>query len=200
MTMKFFEKYLAHKSKLGLIFNAIVVILAIFIMIPQTRKATTALMLRATIFIYQPSLLAKPIPLQADVEQWQLRTLDGDTCQIADFLGKPLIINYWASWCAPCIAEMGQFKKLYADYADDINFLFISNEKKSDILKFQKRKNLQLPIYQAINNYPQQLSANTLPVTFIISPDGNILMRKSGIAQWNGTRMRNIIRQLVDKN
>lgn len=197
--MKFLEKYLAQKTKLGLAFNAVVVLLAVFIMIPQTRKMTTAMMLKMTIFVYQPTLLATPIPLQEGVDQWQLRSLDGDTCRLADFAGKVTVINYWASWCPPCVAEMGQFEQLYADYSDKVNFLFISNEKHSDIVKFQKRKNLNLPIYQAVKYYPQQLSSNTLPVTFIISADGNIMMRKSGIAQWNGTRMRNILNQLIDK-
>lgn len=198
--MKILEKYFAQKSKLGLAFNAVVVLLAVLIMIPQTRKVTTSMMLKMTIFVYQPTLLAKPIPLQDGVGQWQLCSLKGDTCRLSDFAGKVTIINYWASWCPPCVAEMGQFEQLYADYSDKVNFLFISNEKRSDIVKFQKRKNLNLPIYQAVKYYPQQLSSNTLPVTFLIDAEGNIMMRKSGIAQWNGQKMRKILDAMIAKS
>jgi len=179
--------------------NILVVLLAILIMIPQTRKVTTTFMLRTTLFIYQPSLLSKPIPLQEEVAQWQLRNLDGDTCRLSDFLGKPLVINYWASWCPPCVAEMGQFENLYADYSDRVNFLFISNEQRSDIAKFKKRKKLGIPLYQPVKDYPHQLSSSSLPVTFIISSKGDILMRKAGVAQWNGTKMRNILDNMLSE-
>ena len=195
--MEFFKNYfrnlLTRKSKLSLALDLIIVLLAIFIMVPQTRKSAIALVLRPTVFIYQPSLLKQPIPLLTTSLDWHLRTLAGDTCTLADFTGKPTVINYWASWCSPCLAEMGQFRSLYADYGDKVNFLFITNEKRTDAAKFVKKKNLDLPVYLPIKRYPEQLSTNTLPVTFLIDANGNILMRKSGMAQWNGQKMRNIL-------
>ena len=195
--MEFFKNYfrnlLTRKSKLSLALDLIIVLLAIFIMVPQTRKSAIALVLRPTVFIYQPSLLKQPIPLFTTSLDWHLRTLKGDTCTLADFTGKPTVINYWASWCSPCLAEMGQFRSLYADYGDKVNFLFITNEKRTDVAKFVKKKNLDLPVYLPIKRYPEQLSTNTLPVTFLIDAEGNILMRKSGMAQWNGQKMRTIL-------
>ena len=195
--MEFFKNYfrnlLTRKSKLSLALDLIIVLLAIFIMVPQTRKSAIALVLRPTVFIYQPSLLKQPIPLLTTSLDWHLRTLAGDTCTLADFTGKPTIINYWASWCSPCLAEMGQFRSLYADYGDKVNFVFITNEKRTDVANFVKKKNLDLPVYLPIKKYPEQLSTSTLPVTFLIDADGNILMRKSGMAQWNGHKMRTIL-------
>ena len=195
--MEFFKNYfrnlLTRKSKLSLALDLIIVLLAVFIMIPPTRKGTIALVLKPTLFIYQPSLLKQPIPLFTTTQEWHLRTLSGDTCTLADFAGKPTLIHYWASWCAPCLAEMGQFSSLYADYAEKVNFVFVTNEKRADVVNFVKRKNLELPVYLPIKKYPEQLSTNTLPVTFLIDSDGNILMRKSGMAQWNGQKMRAIL-------
>ena len=193
----YFRNLLTRKSKLSLALDLIIVLLAVFIMIPPTRKSAIALVLRPTVFVYQPSLLKQPIPLFTSSLDWHLRTLDGDTCTLADFAGKPIVLNYWASWCAPCLAEMGQFRSLYADYADKVNFIFISNEKRSDVAKFVKKKNLDLPVYLPIKRYPEQLSTSTLPVTFLIDAEGNILMRKSGMAQWNGQKMRKILDELI---
>ncbi len=199
--MGFFKNYftnlLSRKSKFSLAVDLIIVLLAVFIMIPQTRKSTIALVLKPTVFVYQPSLLKQPIPLFTSSLDWHLRTLGGDTCTLADFAGKPTIINYWASWCAPCLAEMGQFRSLYADYADKVNFVFVTNEKRTDVAKFVKRKNLNLPVYLPIKKYPEQLSTSTLPVTFLIDAEGNILMRKSGMAQWNGQKMRTILDAMI---
>ena len=201
--MEFFKNYfrnlLTRKSKLSLALDLIIVLLAIFIMVPQTRKSAIALVLRPTVFVYQPSLLKQPIPLFTTSLDWHLRTLNGDTCTLADFTGKPTIINYWASWCSPCLAEMGQFRSLYADYGEKVNFLFITNEKRTDVAKFVKRKKLDLPVYLPIKRYPDQLSTSSLPTTFIVAPDGNIVMRKQGMAQWNGQKMRMILDAMITK-
>ena len=190
---------MTRKSKLSLALDLIIVLLAIFIMVPQTRKSAIALVLRPTVFVYQPSLLKQPIPLFTTSLDWHLRTLNGDTCTLADFTGKPTIINYWASWCSPCLAEMGQFRSLYADYGEKVNFLFITNEKRTDVAKFVKRKKLDLPVYLPIKRYPDQLSTSSLPTTFIVAPDGNIVMRKQGMAQWNGQKMRMILDAMITK-
>lgn len=195
-----FKKLLERKSKLSLAIDLTIVLLAIFIMIPQTRKGTIALVLKPTLFAYQPTLLNKPVPLFNASAEWKLRTLQGDTCTLADFDGKPTIIHYWATWCAPCLAEMGQFERLYSDYSDKVNFVFVTNEKRSDVAKFVKRKKIDLPIYQPMTKAPEQLSVNSLPVTIVIDAQGNILMRKGGMAQWNGAKMRNILNQLISKN
>jgi hypothetical protein len=56
---------------------------------------------------------------------------------------------------------------------------------------------LDLPVYLPIKKYPEQLSTSTLPVTFLIDAEGNILMRKSGMAQWNGQKMRKILDEMI---
>lgn len=199
--MNFFKSYfrnlLSRKSKLSLALDLAIVLLAIFILVPQTRKSTIALVLKPTVFVYQPSLLKEPIPLFTTSLDWPLRTLSGDTCTLADFAGKPTIVNYWASWCAPCLAEMGQWRSLYADYADKVNFAFVTNEKRADVTNFVSRKKLELPVYLPIKRYPEQLSTSTMPVTFLIDSEGNILMRKSGMAQWNGQKMRTILDAMI---
>lgn len=194
-----FKKLLQRKSKLSLAIDAVIVILAIFIMIPPTRTATITLMLRPTAFLYQAPLLKEPIPLYNISGEWRLRTLSGDTCQLADFAGKPIVLNYWASWCAPCMAEMSEFQKLYRDYSDKVNFLFVNNEDRREIAKLVKRKKWDFPVFFPIGKYPEQLSTNSLPTTFVIDADGNIVLRKSGIANWNSGRMRNILNSLIDK-
>lgn len=195
-----FKKLLERKSMLSLAIDLIIVLLAIFIMIPQTRKTTVTLILKPTLFMYQAPLLKQSIPLDSVSGEWRLRTLSGDTCRLADFAGKPIVLNYWASWCAPCMAEMGAFKSLYGDYSDKVNFLFVSNEDRREIARFVSRKKWNLPIFFPVKNYPEQLSANSLPTTFVIDADGNIVLRKSGMAGWNGSRMRNILDNLIAKN
>ncbi len=195
-----FEKLLRRKSKLSLTIDLIIILLAILIMIPATRKGTIAMVLKPTLFVYQPTLLNEPVELTQTSGDWRLRTMSGDTCTLASLTGKPIVLNYWASWCAPCLAEMSQFRSLYETYADKVNFLFISNEKPADIRQFVKRKKPGIPVYLPVSNYPEQLSTSTLPTTFVIDSNGRIVMRKEGMAQWSGPKMRNILNQLTAKN
>lgn len=195
-----FANLLKRKTKLGLAIDAAIILMAILVMIPQTRNATVTLLLKPTLFMYQAPLLKQSIPLDSVSGEWRLRTLSGDTCRLADFAGKPIVLNYWASWCAPCMAEMGAFKSLYGDYSDKVNFLFVSNEDRREIARLVSRKKWGLPVFFPVKKYPEQLSANSLPTTFVIDADGDIVLRKSGMAGWNGSRMRNILDNLIAKS
>lgn len=206
-----FKKIFAGKSPFRVVITTIVALFAVLILIPQTRSKVVdflikpsmsdvvALMLKPSVYIYQPTLLNQPIPLQPKVAEWKLKTMSNDTCIMASMLDKVTVVNYWATWCPPCVAEIGQFESLYRDYGEKVNFLFISNELYPEISKFVDRKKLKIPIYLPITDYPSQLSTKVLPTTFIFDAQGNIVMRKEGIAQWNGAKMRNILDALISK-
>lgn len=59
--------------------------------------------------------------------EFELKTLEGETLSLADFKGKPVLVNFWATWCGPCRAEFPDFQRAYVDNADDLVIIGINN-------------------------------------------------------------------------
>ncbi len=191
------KQYLKSKSILTHIIRGVIVVIVIFLLIPATRTSTFALILKPTLFIHQPKVLKNKIELSAQSNKWVLRSIDGTKKQLSDFNGKVIFINLWATWCAPCVAEIPALQNLYNHYQGQVEFLFISNESLDEINSFIKKRNVNLPVYQPITNYPFDFETNSLPTTFIIDKKGNIAVTKKGAAKWDSPRVRKILDQLI---
>jgi thiol-disulfide isomerase/thioredoxin len=191
------KQYFLRKSKFGLAIDTAILLLIIFLLIPATRKSTVAFMLKPTIFVHQAGLLKQPVELTDETYDWQLADLQGNPVVLSEFRGQVIFINYWATWCAPCLAEMGQLEKLHQVYGNKVQFLFVSNESKNDIQQLMDKKNLNLPVFVPHTQYPVLLESNVLPTSFLINKKGQLVMKKTGVAQWNSKKVKNILDNLL---
>ncbi len=190
------KKFL-QRSKLSLTIDLAIVALGAMLLIPATRQNTIAMMLRPTMFIHHIGLLAHPQQLEESTFDWQLFDLNGNKHSLSEYKGKVIFINYWASWCAPCLAETNQLQQLYSDYGSKVNFLFISNEEQQIVANYENNKKTELPYFTPLTQYPNQLQTSSLPTTFIINKEGVLVMKKTGIAPWNGSDSRRILDSLL---
>ena len=66
---------------------------------------------------------------------------------MADYEGKVVFLNFWASWCLPCVAELPSINKLYNQFKDeDVGFILISNENEEVLRKYSEKKNYDVPV------------------------------------------------------
>ena len=130
----------------------------------------------------------------------QFTDLDKKMFSIQDFKGKTLFINYWATWCNPCIAEMPFMADLYDRYSknDDIIFLYLSREELETIKEFiPKDSSLQkLPIYKVVTD-DEFFATKAIPTTFIIDKNGKLVVEDVGSAFWNDQKVFNFIDNLL---
>lgn len=112
--------------------------------------------------------------------------LEGNQVNLSDFFGKPIIVNFWASWCGPCQMEMPDFDSAYAAYKDNIEFLMInmtdgSRETVEIASSFIEEKGYSFPVYYD-NDYSATMtySVTSLPTTYFIDSEGSLVAHARG--------------------
>lgn len=113
------------------------------------------------------------IGLQAP--DFELETLEGKTVKLSELQGKKVMLNFWATWCPPCKAEMPFMEKFYQEAGDEIEIIAINIDTKNDVAGFAKEMGVTFPILldkdeQVMKTY-QILS---IPTTYFIDQDGLI--------------------------
>jgi len=140
------------------------------------------------------------VSLNFETNTLQFSDLNKNIFSIQDFRGKTLFINYWATWCNPCLAEMPSMADLYERYRenDDIVFLYLSREELKTIKEFiPKDISLQkLPLYKVITD-DEFFATTGIPTTFIINANGNLIVKDVGSAFWNDESVFNFIDNLL---
>lgn len=137
------------------------------------------------------------IPLQMADMNWTVRSLDGREFHLADAKGKIVFINFWATWCLPCRAEMSSIQSLYDKVKHEgVVFVCVSKEDSSTVREFLKGKGYSFPIYTLSAERPASFAGKAIPATFIVAPDGRIALRHEGSAKWDGEESLQFIRGL----
>ncbi len=128
---------------------------------------------------------------------WELMKPDGQTVNLENYKGQVILINNWATWCPPCVAELPSLVRLYPDYKDKVVFLFVAQDKPEKVAAFLKKNDWHIPIYYRQSNAPTMLQSNSIPTTFIIDKQGHVVVKKTGAADWNSGQVHLILDKLV---
>jgi thiol-disulfide isomerase/thioredoxin len=129
---------------------------------------------------------------------WELLSMSGEVVNFSESLGKPVVLNLWATWCPPCVAEMPALQNLYDEFNQEVDFYFVSSEDSGKLKKWLKTKAYNLPVYNAYSTFPRDLESSTLPTTFLLDRQGRIVMKEVGSAKWDSDFVKNYLQDLVD--
>ncbi|MGF1550826.1 MAG: TlpA family protein disulfide reductase [Sphingomonadaceae bacterium] len=120
----------------------------------------------------------------------------GEPANLADFRGKPLLVNLWATWCAPCIAEMPLLDQLAAS-RDDIKVLALSQDlagpEKVEAFFAERDFKMLEPYIDPELAIMDALGIDTLPTTILYDAEGREVWRMTGMADWTGDRAAKLI-------
>lgn len=132
------------------------------------------------------SATGQPTPAQAP--DFTVKDADGNSVSLSDFHGKPVVINFWASWCGYCTDEMPVFQEVYENYGEQVAFMMInltdgSRETLDSAKGFIEDEGYTFPVYfdtelEAAHAY----ETYSIPVTFFIDANGDLVTGIQGAA------------------
>lgn len=151
----------------------IAVVAALLVATKTTRKPG------ASGAINQADFKGKPAP------DFELTSIDGKQVKLSDYRGKAVLLNFWATWCPPCKAEMPWFVDLQKQYGNDglqVVGVAMDDAGKEEIAKFAKDMGVNYPILLGKEGVAQKYGdVQFLPTTFFIDRQGNITDRTFGL-------------------
>lgn len=135
---------------------------------------------------------------------FQIKDLNGNRLDFAQFKNKVVFLNLWATWCGPCRAEMPTIQKLYEKMEDDPNVVFVmlSIDKDKDlpkVIKYLKDKDYTFNGYMPSGYLTEQLNVRSIPTTFVISKEGKIITKEVGTTNFNTNRFYQFLKEESEK-
>ena len=170
------ENSSTHLKKHGLLYLLIAIVL-------------TVIAYRVQLFQSQTTLLNQERPeVGHPAPDFTLRNLQSNLEGLVDHKDKVIILNFWATWCAPCLEEMPAFEKLYRRYRSQMVTVLAVSLDKGDISKvkgFVDTNNLTFPVLIDSDGVAEKLYPSfTIPFTYVIDKEGRVAARVDGAKNW----------------
>lgn len=127
--------------------------------------------------------------------------LDGNPASLADFTGKPVVVNLWATWCQPCLREMPSLERLQARLDGKLTILAISEDRAGGRLVIPFVAKLELSKVKVYLDPKSEIgrafNVRGLPTSIVIDAEGRVVGRLEGAAEWDSPQMLAVLEPLL---
>jgi thiol-disulfide isomerase/thioredoxin len=130
------------------------------------------------------------------------KTLSGQTVRLSEFRGKVVLLNFWATWCVPCLLEMPALDRLNRAMAGQPFKLLAINqaEERAQVEKFAQAHPFSFDVVlDPIGEIGSSYNANRLPMTYIVDARGEVIRRAVGPRHWDGPDALQLFRTLMEQ-
>lgn len=186
--MKFIKKNIVN--------GLFIAVLLVIVFVPDAK----ALLIRGLmgIGLYSPSITESP-KATMDLSGIKFQDAKGNAIDLGHLKGKVIFLNFWATWCPPCRAEMPSINKLYQQFKDDKNVVFIFADADGDLeksVKFMTNRKYEMPVFKVTSTISDQIFSGALPTTVIFDKQGRLSFRHEGIANYADKKIVDFLNKL----
>ena len=134
-------------------------------------------------------------------EEFELAELGGDARALSAFSGQLVLLNFWATWCPPCVEEMPSLQNLHDALEEDAFSVVAVNVQEDDatVEEFVHRLELEFPVLLDRNGTTtRRYAVRGLPTSYLIGPDGRVLAAKAGFHLWDQPGFADGFRRILE--
>jgi len=147
-----------------------------------------------------PSLGIQRVDPPEEAEDFTLKTLKGGTVSLKDYRGRLIFLNFWATWCGPCRAEMPSMQRLWEEFKEeDFVILAINIQEESKLVSsFMNERGLSFPVLlDEKGKVARSYGIRGIPTTFFLNPEGEIIGKAVGARDWASKESFQLIEELL---
>ena len=178
--------------------NALFIIVFLIILVVPSAKALVMQGLME-IGLFKPSVDSPKTLPTADLSSIKFRDAKNNMISLGDLDGKIIFLNFWATWCPPCLAEMPSVNKLHQQFGSDTDVVFLLVDADGNFKKAQAymdRKKYKMPVYTFASELPKQIFSGSLPTTIVFDKKGRISYNGVGAVNYADPKFITFIQAL----
>ncbi|TWU28772.1 TlpA family protein disulfide reductase [Novipirellula artificiosorum] len=129
-----------------------------------------------------------------------VRTLDDQEVNLEALReGRPMFLNFWATWCGPCVKEMSSIETLYKQSDGRLAFACVSKEETEVLKEFLDKHSYSFPVYR-IEETPSDFETRGIPATFVLSSLREVALQHVGAADWADPSVLDFVERLASRD
>jgi thiol-disulfide isomerase/thioredoxin len=156
------------------------------------------LLLLMTMFVHASGLM-NPVPGEPKAENFSLMSANGGEISLDDYRGKFVLVNFWATWCPPCVKEMPALNALHNELKSN-NFRVVGvhvGPALATVKQYLNDRPVDFDIVIDKNMSLASWEVAGLPTTFLVNPAGKIIYRATGEREWDSSEMVEFIKEIM---
>lgn len=176
--------------------NLIYIVLSIFallvLFVPSVKEFIQKQILMSPSF---KKLESETVLMEQEMD-FPMKGINVPSANLKDFRGKVVFLNFWATWCPSCRAEMPSIQELYNKQKDNMSFVLVAFEKdEKKVREYLSKNNYTFPVYivQQEQFLSPKLMPSVFPTTFILGKDSRILKKETGAIDWNSDSVHEFV-------
>ena len=149
--------------------------------------------------LFKPTIEKSLTNTTPEALNFTYRDAAGNNLSSEKLKGKVVFINFWATWCPPCRAEMPSLEAMYQQFKDDTDYAFIfinEDETISKAEKYLSENNFTMPLLVRTSDFPSTLYSGTLPTTLILNKKGVLVMKHTGVGNYSAGKFIDQLKNL----